>query len=121
MLFNIVKCMVDEVNFVCGQIAIFRCCFCLFLTTTMNWSIVKGEIAAVCAGLLLICSQIKLKLDAEGDLMVFSAPVPLFCVSSLLFGCLYSNQPTFYVVFPSCASIINLFVQLAVFAVAVFS
>jgi hypothetical protein len=41
---------VDEVDFVCGQIAIFGCCFCLFLTTTMNWSIVKGKIAAVCAG-----------------------------------------------------------------------
>jgi hypothetical protein len=51
----------------------------------MNWSIVKGEIAAVCAGLLLICSQIKLKLDAEGDLMVFSAPVPLFCVEFIAF------------------------------------
>jgi hypothetical protein len=44
----------------------------------MNWSIVKGEIAAVCAGLLLICSQIKLKLDAEGDLMVF------FCTCATL-------------------------------------
>jgi hypothetical protein len=51
----------------------------------MNWSIVKGEIAAVCAVLLLICSQIKLKLDAEGDLMVFSAPVPLFCVEFIAF------------------------------------
>ena len=82
---NITKCILDGVNFVCGQIAIFRCCFRLFLTTTMNWSIVKGEIAAVCAGLLLICSQIKLKLDAEGDLMVFSAPVPLFCVEFIAF------------------------------------
>jgi len=87
----------------------------------MNWSIVKGEIAAVCAVLLLCCSHIKLKLDAEGILMVFSAPVPLFCVEFIAFGCLYSNQPTFSVVFPSCASIINLFVQLAVFAVAFFS
>jgi len=82
---NITECILDEVNFVCGPIAIFGCCSRLFLTTTMNWSIVKGEIAAVCADLLLICSQIKLKLDAEGDLMVFSAPVPLFCVEFIAF------------------------------------